>query len=420
MAVIVVGLNQRTVPLTVLETMTVLPSDLAKALHDLASRDHLDEVAVLSTCMRTEVYAVASRYHGAIGDIRNFLAAWSGLPPEAFSDHVYAYHEDAAVTHLFKVAAGLDSAVLGEGEILGQVKTAWDGASARRTAGPTLQGLFRRAVETGKRVRTETAIARGTTSLSQAAVELAGHRLGGLDGRHALVVGAGEMGESVARALAEVPSLASLAIINRTPSRARTLAAAYGGRAVRWSEREAALAAADVLITSTGSQDLLFGPDHFAPALARREGRELLVVDMAVPRDVDPAVAQLEGVTLLDMDDLEAFAEASMVERRKQMPAAEQILAAEVDRYLELAAQREVAPLVAALHERAEEIRQAELARLSGRLGGLDARQTRALEALTRGIVAKLLHDPTVNLKAAAGSARGETLAQAVRQLFDV
>jgi glutamyl-tRNA reductase len=416
-AVVVVGLNQRTVPLPVLETMTVLPADLGKVLDDLDAADHLEEVAVLSTCMRTEVYAVASRFHGALADIRHFLAAWSGQPPEAFSDHLYAYYDEAAVSHLCKVAAGLDSAVLGEGEVLGQVRQAWEVAAREGTAGPTLQVLFRHAVEAGKRVRSETAIARGTTSLSQAAVELATARTGGLEGRRVLVVGAGDMGEAIVRAAAPHVDGGRLLVANRTAARAGRLAHRYGGRAVPWAAMEDALAEADVAISSTRSPDLVITADDVASAVGRSR-RPLLLVDVAVPRDIDPAARRVEGVTLLDMDDLEAFAGVAVAERRREIPAAEAIVASEVERYLEVAAQREVAPLVAALRERAEEVRAGEVARRAGRLGDLDEAQVQAVEALTRRIVAKLLHDPTVALKAAAGSPRGEALAQAVRQLF--
>ena len=420
MAVVVVGLNHRTVPLTVLEPMTVLPGRLPKALHELSGYEHLDEVVVLSTCMRSEVYAVANRFHGAVSDIRNFLSGWSGYPPEAFSDHLYSYYDDAAVAHLFRVAAGIDSAVLGEGEVLHQVRQAWQGARAEQAAGPALEVLFRQAVEAGKRVRSETAIARGTTSLSHAAVELAASRLGSLAGRSALVVGAGEMGEAVTRALASAVDRGALFVANRTPAKAAALAAAHGGRALRWTDVPAALEQVDVVLTSTGATEVLIHAEELTRVLAARGGRPLLIVDVAVPRDVDPAAGALDGVTLLDMDDLKAFADAAVAERRKELPHVERILAAEVARYFEVAAQREVAPLVAALRARAEEIRLAELGRLSGRLGDLDERQAGAVEALTRGLVAKLLHDPTVNLKVSAGSPRGEQLAHALQQLFDL
>ena len=420
MSVVVVGLNHRTVALSVLELMAVPEARLGKALHDLRSGEYLSEVVVVSTCQRTEVYAVAHRYHAAVNEVRNFMAAWSGRPPEDFASHLYEYHDEAAVRHLFKVAAGLDSAVLGEGEILGQLGAAWESAHAEGADGPTLALLFRHASEVGKRVRSETAIARGTTSLSQAAVALARAELGTLEGRTTLVIGAGEMGEAMAQALAGSLGSGRLLVANRTYERATELAARCGGRAIGWSELADGLQEADVVLASTGATDPLITVGDLEPVLAARAGRPLLIVDIAVPRDVDPAVAGLDAVTLYDMDDLAAFAGQGMEGRRQEVPKAEAIVEAEVTRYGDVSVERRAAPLVASLHERAEEIRRFELARFERRLGGLDESQTRAVEALTRGIVAKLLHDPTVALKAGAGTASGEQLAQALRQLFDL
>jgi glutamyl-tRNA reductase len=418
-SVVIVGLNHRTVPLEILERMTVNESRLPKALHDLCGREHLAEAVVLSTCMRTEIYAVAGRFHGAMSDVRNFLAEWAGIEPECFSDHLYSFYEDAAAAHLFQVACGIDSAVLGEGEVLGQVKNAWEAAQREGASGPILGRLFRHAVEVGKRARSETAIARGTTSLSQAAVAMAGERLGSLGGRTILLLGAGDMGEGMAQALAAVPGV-EVQVVNRTWTKSAALAKRFGGRAVTFGGLPAALEQADVLLTSTGAPGILLEAADLEPVLPSRGGRPLLVVDIAVPRDVEPAVGRLPGVTLLNMDDLKAFAESGVAERRKEIPAVNRIIAEEVDRFVETTVQREMAPLVAALRDQAEALRTAELERFRVRLQGLDDRQRAAVEALTRGILAKLLHEPTVQLKEAAGSARGEQLAEAVRFLFDL
>jgi glutamyl-tRNA reductase len=401
-SLVVVGLNHRTVPLLTLEGMSVDAARLPKALHDLAGRDHLANVVVVSTCARTEVYALASKFHGAMSDLRNFLAEWSGTPPEAFADHLYGYHDTEAVRHLFRVAAGADSAVLGEGEILHQVRTAWDVARTEETAGPVLSALFRQAVEVGKRVRSETAIARGTTSLSQAAVALADEELGTLVARTSLVVGAGEMGETTAIALAAVTERGPIFVANRTFARG------------------ADLARADVVITSTGSSSVLFDVETMTSVLKRRDGRPLLVVDIAVPRDVDPAVSELRGLTLLDMEDLQRYAARALAGRKAELPAVEEIIDAEVERYQSVAASRQADPVVVALRSRAEAIRVAELERVEGRLASLDDDQRRAVEALTRGLVAKLLHEPTINVKAAAGSPDGQVLTGALRQLFEL
>ena len=420
MSVVVVGLNHRTVPLPVLESMAVPPARLAKALHELGGSEHLGEVVVVSTCQRAEIYAVARRYHAAVSDLRNFMATWSGRAPEAFSSHLYEYHEDAAVRHLFKVAAGIDSAVLGEGEILGQLGDAWEAAHAEGSAGPMLSILFRHASEVGKRVRSETGIARGTTSLSQAAVALARADLGSLSGRTTLVIGAGEMGEAMAQALAGNLGDGRLLVANRTAARAQELAARCGGRAIGWADLRSGLEQADVVLASTGSPDVLLEASQVEAVMGGRPDRPLLIVDIAVPRDVDPAVAGIAGVRLFDMDDLSAFAGRGMEGRRREVPKALAIVEAEVARYSDLAAERQVAPLVTALHEQAEGVRRAELARFQRRLGSLDEAQARAVEALTRGIVAKLLHDPTVSLKSAAGTPIGDQLASALQQLFDL
>ncbi len=420
MSVVVVGLNHRTVPLELLERMTVSDAHLPKALQDLLCREHLTEAVVLSTCMRTEIYAVAERFHGAMSDVRNFLGQWSGSTPDRFGDYLYSFYEDGAVTHLFQVASGIDSAIIGEGEILRQVRDAWERARAEGSAGPVLGRLFRHAVEVGKRARSETAIARGTTSLSQAAVAMAAARLGGLAGRSILVLGAGDMGEGMAQALAGVPGVGQVLVANRTWAKASALAKRFGGRPVDIGGLPAALEQADLLLTSTGAPAIVLEAADMEAVLPARAGRPLLVVDIAVPRDVDPAVGRLDGVTLLNMDDLKAFVDAGMAERRKEIGAVNQIIAEEVDRFVDTHTEREVAPLVAALYQRAEEVRAAELERFRVRLAALDDRQRAAVDAMTKGVLAKLLHDPTVALKEAAGTPRGEQLAEAARILFDL
>jgi glutamyl-tRNA reductase len=420
-SVIVVGLNHRSAPLEILERVAVAPAHVAKALADLRSRPSLDEVVVLSTCMRTEVYATAAKFHPAVQDVRNFFCETGFCAPEDIADHLTVLYDDAAIGHLFTVVSGLDSAVLGESEIQGQVRRAWDVARAEGAAGMVLSGLFRHALEVGKRVRSETAIARGTTSVSQAAVALATDHLGGsLAGRRILVLGAGQMGEGMAVALAGSADPGSVVVANRTPARAEALAERVGGQAITMAGLPTALAGADVLLTSTTSPHPILSRDDVEAALAARPDRPLLVVDVAIPRDVEPSVAAVAGVTVLDLDDLRAFAEAGLAERRREVFRVRGIIADEVSAYLTDVTAREVAPIVAALRARADEVRDAEWRRLSGRLGGLDARQRQAVEALTKGIVAKLLHQPTVQLKDAAGTPRGEQLADALRVLFDL
>jgi glutamyl-tRNA reductase len=416
-SVVVIGLNHRSTPLDLLERMTIGDAALPKALHDLISREDVSEAVVLSTCNRTEVYAVAERFHGAYQDIRDFLSEVAFLAPEDFSDHLYVHYDAPAVAHLFSVASGLDSAVLGESEILGQVRVAWEKARHEGTAGPTLNLLFRHALEAGKRARTDTGIARNITSVSQAAVAMAAQRLGGLEGKRVLVLGAGEMGEAMALGLAKAGA-DDLAVANRTWERAVELATRTGGRAVRLLDVPGALSEVDVLLSSTGAVAPLLQVDDVIEIVTRRAGRPLLIVDIAVPRDVDPAVGRLDGVTLLDMDDLRAFAEAGTEARRREVAAVQALLDEELERYLGATSAREVAPMIVALRERAEEVRRAELDRFRTRLDSLDEVQLDAIEGLTRGIIGKLLHEPSIALKDAAGSPRGDRLVSSLRELF--
>ncbi|MHB8670040.1 MAG: glutamyl-tRNA reductase [Acidimicrobiales bacterium] len=419
MSVVVVGLNHRTVPLDLLERMTVPVDRLPKALADLSGRDNLGEAVVLSTCHRTEVYVVAERFHGAVQDVRHFLSELAFTPPEEFSDHLYTYYDEAAVNHLFRVVSGLDSVVLGESEILGQVKAAWERAREEGTAGSRLSALFRHALEVGKRARTETGISRHTTSISQAAVAMAAEHLGTLIGKRAVLLGAGEMGENMAVALARA-GVAEVKVANRSPQRAVELAERLQGSALSLGQVSEALVQADVFLASTAAPSVVLDESDLLPVMERRDGRPLLVVDVAMPRDIDPAVASVEGVTLLDLEDLRTFAEAGLKERRREVLGVRAIIDEEVERYMELATARQVAPAVAALRAHAEAIRSAELDRLATRLGALAVEDRELVEALTRRILAKLLHGPTVRLKDAAGTVRGERLADSLRDLFEL
>jgi glutamyl-tRNA reductase len=418
-SVVVIGLNHRTVPLDLLERMTVPAGRLPKALADLSSRDNVSEAVVLSTCNRTEVYASVERFHAAYHDIRSFLSEQAYLPPETFGDHLYVHYDAEAASHLFTVASGLDSAVVGESEILGQVKASWEAARDEGVCGPTLNALFRHALETGKRARTETGISRNTTSVPQAAVAMATERLGSLAGLKVLVLGAGEMGERTVVALAGAGA-SEVVVANRTWSKAVALAKRVNGRAVHLDDVPDELTSVDLLLTSTGATSIVLEHGDLEPVIAARKRRPLLIVDMAVPRDVDPGVAELPGVTLLDMDDLRGFADAGRREREGEILGVRDIVDDELARYTATSTAREVAPLITTMRERAEAVRQAELGRQRSRLDELDPEARQAVEAITKATLAKLLHEPTVRLKDAAGTVRGERLAESLRDLFDL
>jgi glutamyl-tRNA reductase len=419
MSLVVVGLNHRTVPVSLLERVAVAPEALPKALQSLTRREHLAEVVLLSTCNRTEVYAHATLFHPAMQDVRDFLADMSGVDPDEFADLLYAYHDDAAVAHLFGVAAGLDSMIIGEGEILGQVREAWLTAERENADGPRLSRVFRQAIEVGKRARTETAIGRHPVSVSSAAVALAQSRLGSLDGRRVLLVGAGEMGEGMALALAGAGAQ-EIVVANRTLARGQTLAERVGGRAIRLEAVPAALVECDVVLVSTGGSDLLVERSQIETVMATRGGRALLIVDVGVPRNIDPGAGEVFGITLLDIDDLRALGEQSLAQRRQEIGKVRDIIAEELDRHRFERTAREVAPLVTELRARAEELRQVELGRHRAKLAALDPATRELVEAITQGVVNKLLHAPTVRVKDAAGSARGELYADALAELFEL
>jgi glutamyl-tRNA reductase len=423
--------------------MAVSGDRLPKLLHSLDGAEDVSEVVVLATCNRTEVYLVAERFHGAYSQVRDFFGDLTFLPPDLFAESLYVHYDDQAVSHLFEVTAGLDSAVPGEHEILGQVRTAWDIARAEGTSRRGLNLLFRHALEVGKRARSETRIAHHVTSVSQAAVVMAGERLldasqasveskcagsraaDGLAGRRALVVGAGSMARGMASFLADA-AVAELVIANRTEARAEALASTLSDqrdaaviRGVGLDRLVDELSRADVVFCATDATEPVVTADHLRDALAGRE-LPVLVVDVGMPRDVDPAADRLELVELLDMDDVAALTEANLAARRAEADAVRDIVGEELVRFAGIVSAREVAPVVTALREQAEGVRRAELERFAARLEGLSAEQRDAVEALTKGMLAKLLHHPTVQLKDAAGSGRGDRLADSVRDLFDL
>jgi glutamyl-tRNA reductase len=354
-----------------------------------------------------------------VGDVRDFLAEVSGADPDELSDHLYTYVDDAATAHLFAVAAGLDSMIVGESEILGQVRSAWLAAEQESTTGYLLAGVFRHAVESGKRVRTETQIGRHPVSISSAAVAVAAEHLGGLEGCRVLVIGAGEMADGMAVALAN-RGVADICVANRTLGHGDDLARRVDGRAVELDALPAELAQADLVLASTGSSDVLVERGAVEATAAGRTDRPLMIVDVAMPRDIDPGVGAIPGVTLLDIDDLKDFARRSSERRRAEIGKARTILNEELERYRAARDARQAVPLVVAFREMGDEIRDHELARFGPRFASLDDAARADIEALTQAIVNKLLHEPTVRLKATAGTEQGAALADALAALFDL
>lgn len=418
MSILVVGVNHRSGPLQLLERVTIAPEQLGKAVAGLAQRDNVREAVVLSTCNRTEVYVVAELFHGAYGDVRDLLCELGDLTVEELTPHLYSQHDTSAVAHLFEVAAGLDSAVLGESEILGQVRSAWETAQREGAARSTLNQLFRSALSTGKRARSETGIARGTASISHAAVEMISDLIGDLTGKRVLVVGAGSMGEGVAVALHRAGG-ADILVANRSADRGASLAERVSGVAVGFDRLAEAVSAADVIVAGTGAEHAVLTRSIVEGARGATT-RQLHIVDIGVPRNVDPAVAELSGVTLSNLDDLRDWADRGLSHRASEAERVRTIVVEEVENYLVDSTARQAAPLVASMHEAADRVRAREIERFASRLGELDDHQRESVESLTRAIIAKLLHEPSVRLKSQAGTPQGERNAAAVRDLFDL
>lgn len=417
MSILVIGVNHRSGPLSVLERVSLSPDEVPKAVDSLVRRDNVREVVVLSTCNRTEIFAVAERFHGAYADIRDFLCDLGHIAPDELHPHLYSQHDELAVRHLFEVAAGLDSVVVGETEILGQLRQAWEIAQREGGARTTLNLLFRSAIRVGKRARTETGIARGTASISHAAVEMVIDHHGSIEGRNVAVLGAGAMGEGIAVAL-RAAGVGAVTVVNRSPDRGAALAQRIDGTACGFERLPEVLADADLVLTSTGSGTPIVTRELMASI--DRKDRPLLFVDIAVPRDVAPDVAELRGVTVLDLDDVSEWAAHGRMQRLAEVQHVDEIVVEEVERYTLEAASMQAAPLVTSLRSRAEALRAAEFERYSRRLRELDADQLELIEKLTKGVVAKLLHEPSVRLRTQAGTPQGERNAAAVADLFDL
>ena len=430
MNIVAVGLNHTTAPVALREQLALNDCGLRMALSDLAAcrkipangngQARLLESVILSTCNRLEVYAVVAGSHSAgWRRIERFLADLQGLELETLRQHLYLLEGQAAVEQLMRVASGLDSMILGEPQILGQVSSAEAEAQTAGALGSILSHLFNQAIHAGKRARTETEIGRHTTSISHAAAQLVRDRSGALEGVQALIVGAGEMAQVAAQALQD-QGLRQMSFINRTHSRAESLARDFGGRALNWYHLPSALAMADVVICSTGAPHIVIHENDVQPILDERSGRPLLFVDIAVPRDVEGSVGDLPGVQLFDIDQLQTTVDANLAQREAAIPEVEAIVAQEAERYHAWLQGRQVLPVLVELRQKAQDIAAAELDRQQPHLDELEPIYQEKVTRMVYRIVNKLLHEPTVRLKASAAEGNGVEYAQAIRELFDL
>jgi glutamyl-tRNA reductase len=417
MHLFLLGVSHRTAPVEVRERLDFASRGLDHALAALAARQGPSETVVVSTCNRAEVYAACEDVAAAREDLLGFLCEYHSLEHGAVAPHLYEKADGAAAQHLFRVAAGLDSLVVGEPQILGQVKDAYAAAADLRTAGPVLNKVFPWSFTVGKRVRTETALSEGAVSVSFAATSLARKIFGELRGRTVLVVGAGEMGKLTAQHLRS-QGVERMIITSRTLAHASALADAIGGTALPWDELPSALGAADIVITATGATLPIFTRSQVDAAMRHRRSRPLFLIDIALPRDVDPAVGDLEAVFLYDLDDLRAIVEENLSRRASEVARAEAIVTDEVRKFEGWLTARVAIPTVVALRQRFEAIRRSELERLQPKLAGLPPEARARVDEITRLLVEKLLITPTEQLKSIPDPDRVRACTDALTRVF--
>jgi glutamyl-tRNA reductase len=417
MSIIAIGVNHRTAPVEVRERLAFSKSGVVSVLQEVKQLPCIQGCVVLSTCNRTEVYAAVTQVEQAVNHLQQYLRQKAGLDREQASRCFQVWTNCEAITHLFRVAAGLDSMILGETEILGQVRCAYEVARQNEAGNHVINTLFQEAIRIGKRVRTVTGIDQHPVSVSYAAVELARKVFGELKGRTVLVVGAGEMGELTLKNLV-AQGVSTVLVSNRSFERAEVLARTYGGEAIRYDFLFSQLNRADIVISCTGATHFVITADKLRQAVADRGERPLLLIDIAVPRDVEPSVAEIPGVKLYNIDDLQHVVLKNIEERRKAAAAAEKLIEEAVAEFLKWLGTLTVVPTIRALQKKGELIKEEELKRCFNRLGPVDPRTERLIRALAHSLVNKLLRTPILRLKEYALAEEGQLYSKVLENLF--
>jgi len=417
MKILITGVNHKTAPVEVRERLAFDQQALGGALGELLSHQAVAEGVILSTCNRVEIAIAAHNGCDPQADVDAFLSESRRMPLDAIRPHLYHLADEEAIRHLFRVAASLDSMVVGEPQILGQLKSAYAAAKAHGAVTGFLELLLTRAFSVAKRVRSETGIGESAVSVSYAAVELAREIFGSLVDKKVMIVGAGKMSELAAQHLHN-SGASRIFVTNRTAERAREMAGLFGGTIVEYDRFLTVLPEMDIVITSSGAPFYIIQKAQMRRVIEARKNRPMFLIDIAVPRNIEPSVNEVDNVFLYDIDDLERVVEANVGERKKRAEQAEEIIGAEVERMLARLKAREVAPTIVSLQEQLELLRQTEVARLRGKFGPLTPQQEEALEALTRGLIAKIAHGPIAELRRQAGQPEGMQVIEAIRKAF--
>lgn len=419
MHILAIGLNHKTAPVEVREVLALGARELPSALSFLKNYPGVSESVILSTCNRTEVYLVSAVFHAGLSAVVDLLTRDQQVSPEDLRSHLYILRDLEAVRHLLRVTCGLDSMILGETQILGQVREAYQAAQENQSTGKVLNTVFNQAIATGKRGHSETEISKNAVSVSYAAVELAKKVFQSLEGRRVLIIGAGKMSELTAKHLL-ASGVSQIVVANRTPERAESMARMFNGIGVPISEVDHWLPQIDVVISSTGAPHLVLTREMIQEAIRHRRHRPIFLFDIAVPRDIDPEAGRLEGVFLYDIDDLESAVQANLRERQREARKVERIIDEEVGRFESWHKALDVVPVIRSLRQKAEDIRRSELTKTFSRLPDLTEREKQIIEAMSTAIINKILNDPTLRLKEYASGDRGAVYAEAMSKLFNL
>lgn len=418
MHIIVVGLNYRTAPVEIREKFSFAERDLPDALHRLRHTKSILECVIVSTCNRTELYAVVDRLHVCGHFLRSFLEDWFGIDREQFTKYLYIYEDDQAIEHLFRVTCGLDSMIIGETQILGQVRDAFLFAQEQRTTGTMFNKLFKQAVTMAKRAHTETSINDNAVSVSYAAVELGKQIFGSFDDKKVLLIGAGKMSELTAKHL-QANGADKLIVANRSYERAEEMARKFNGEACSIEEMDAYLTEVDIVISSTGSDHFILTHDQMSNVLrARKTKNPLFLIDIAVPRDIDPEVGSLEEVFLYDIDDLEGIVESNLEQRREDAMKIEAMIVEEMADFKRWYKTLGVGPVIRALQEKSAEVHSEVMESLLNKLPHLNDREVKLIRKLTKSMVNQMLHDPIHRVKEMSAQRNGEEALKMFSQLF--
>ncbi|OLS41507.1 glutamyl-tRNA reductase [Bacillus sp. MRMR6] len=419
MHIVVIGLNYKTAPVEIRERLTFNPSDLGDAIKKLSTKKSILENIIVSTCNRTEIYAVVDQLHTGRYYIKEFLSEWFGIDHAEFSPYLFIYEEDGAIEHLFKVSCGLNSMVLGETQILGQVRTSFIQAQEEGTTGTVFNQLFKQAITIAKRGHAETDIGANAVSVSYAAVELAKKIFGSLENKHVLILGAGKMGELAAQNL-HGNGVKKVTVINRTYDKARVLASRFAGEAKTLDELQKTLVEADILISSTGSKDFVITKQLMEKVEKQRRGNPLFMVDIAVPRDLDPKIAELDSVFLYDIDDLEGIVEANLKERKKAAEKIMLMIEKEIVDFKQWLGMLGVVPVISALRDKALVIQSETMVSLERKLPHLSDRDLKVLNKHTKSIINQLLKDPILQAKELAARPDADEALELFMKIFNI